>query len=96
MTPQQKIVEILESWEDRLSDGYGYYVTPEDVQETLRKIADEIIAVINNQSDAICPVSAMQLGQGSRGCGVPTPLTRRVSTGPGMEQSGSQICRSGV
>ena len=53
MTPQQKIVEILESWEDRLSDGYGYYVTPEDVQETLREIADEIIAVINKPSTPI-------------------------------------------
>lgn len=41
---EEKINDILLSYEDQLSDGFGYYT--DDVTETLYKIARDIIKAI--------------------------------------------------
>jgi hypothetical protein len=47
---KEKIVEILERYEDYLSDGYVFY--SDDVQATLLIIADEIITVIDTKEQS--------------------------------------------
>ena len=49
MSLKDDIIKILKEHEDDLSDGYGYYSS--DVNETLGKIADEILKSVKWENE---------------------------------------------